>query len=77
MKALSRNLSFEVYSIFGQIEKVVAECMIEEGVATKIHFNQIPASAAFNEHGQRAHFAIVIPRELIPAFEERIKNIRM
>lgn len=66
----------EIFSIFGQIESVVAEAMIEEGKATKIEARDIPPSVAFNEADQPAHFAVIIVGEHVPAFKRRIADLR-
>ena len=62
----------EIYSIFGQIDAVVAEQMIAEGKATKIEAKLIPATMARRESdGLPAQFAIVIDRRYIPELETR------
>ena len=66
----------EIWSIFGQIETVVAEAMIEEGVVSKIRAEDIPPTAAFNETGERAKFAIVIQAPLIAEFNRRVAYLR-
>ncbi len=66
----------EFYSIFGQIEEVVAEEMIKEGKAKKIPSEQIPDSARFNERGTHAKFAVFMPRQMVAEFETRIAQLR-
>jgi hypothetical protein len=65
----------QFFSIFGQIEEVVALQLIEEGVATKIESWSIPQSAKYHM-GREAKFAIMIPSRIVPAFEERIAKLR-
>ncbi len=62
----------EIWSIFGQIEEVVARAMYEEGVVNMIRQEDIPSTARFNERGDIAKFAIVIPRPLFVEFERRV-----
>ena len=66
----------EVFSIFGQIEAVAAEIMIERRALRKIAALEIPVSAAFNEFGQRARFAVIVPVQYIPEFENLIADLR-
>lgn len=73
---MSRRNQTEIYSIFGQIEGVVAQEMVDEGKANKIEQRHIPPSQMFNDKDERAQFAIIIGREMIGEFEERIHNLR-
>jgi hypothetical protein len=66
----------EIFSIFGQIETVVAEAMIAEGSCVRIEAWEIPPTARFNELGQQAKFAVIIPAQLVCAFEERVRKLR-
>jgi hypothetical protein len=66
----------EIFSIFGQIEAVVAEGMIEQYGLHRIDAKDIPETAAFNEAGQTARFAVVIPAERRTEFERRITELR-
>ena len=66
----------EVYSIFGQIESVAAEILIEKGKARKIEARDIPVSAAFDDNGRRASFAVIVPNEHVPEFERLIADLR-
>ena len=66
----------QIYSIFGQIESVVAQAMIDEKVVTKIESGDIPPTARYDDEGRVAHFAIVIPSSLVPAFERRVRDLR-
>jgi hypothetical protein len=69
------NRSTEVYSIFSQIDGVVATMMVEEGKATKIEQDMIPPTALYNEQGQKAQFAIVIPRLHLREYERRVRDL--
>lgn len=68
------------YSIFGQIEEVVAEAMVAEGKARKIPAEQVPDEAAWSKDWQgkdiKAKFAIFMPVQRVPEFEERIRQLR-
>ena len=65
-----------IYSIFGQIEEAVASAMIADGSCSRIEAWDIPASALYNDAGQRAKFAIVMPAALVGTFERRIWDLR-
>jgi hypothetical protein len=62
-------------SIFGQIEEAASEVMIKDGKANRIPFEQIPESAAYNDRGDRAKFAIVIDKQFVPVFEQLILKL--
>lgn len=53
----------EIYSIFGQIDAVVAAAMVAEGKATKI------------EQDVKAQFAIVLPRAHLAEYERRVHQL--
>ncbi len=72
---MKRNAT-EIFSIFGQIEEVAAQVMIDKGQATKIDAKDIPPTAAFNDQGQSAKFAVVVPGDNVRAFNELIANLR-
>ena len=69
------NKCAEVFSIFGQIEAVVAESMIDEGKFNRIEATGIPSTALVNEHGQRAQFAVVVPSQYLGEFNRRISEL--
>lgn len=60
---MSRREKLEIYSVFGQIDAAAAESMIAEGKIVKIPFEDIPTSAAYDDQGRRAFFAIRVPPE--------------
>ena len=61
-----------VFSIFGQIESVIAEAMVAEGKVNRIPPEAIPPTAAFNDRGDRARLAIVLPAKHAAEFERRV-----
>lgn len=65
-----------IYSIFGQIESVVADAMAEEGLVRKIDSEHIPVSERFNDKGEVAHCAIVITPDIERIFDKRVRNLR-
>jgi hypothetical protein len=65
-----------IYSIFGQIESVAAQVLVDDGTATKIEARMIPDSALYNDHGDVALFAIVLPRNAVERFENLIRDLR-
>ncbi len=72
----TRRNATEIFSIFGQIESVAAQVMIDRGEATKIDAEQIPESALFNKLGDRAKFAVMMPGARVQAFEQLIRELR-
>lgn len=70
-----------VYSIFGQIEEVAASIMIAAGKATRIEVKDFPLEAYapdvhVNALGERAKFAILMPRQFLREFEDTIARLR-
>lgn len=66
-----RNKS-EIYSIFGQIEGVVADAMVAEGKVSKIQAADTPASALYDDRGRKAHCALVMNRQQSAEFDRRV-----
>lgn len=62
----------EIWSIFGEIEAMVAA---EMGFK-EIPYWDIPMSARFNKRGQPALCAVVIPRQMVAEFERRVALLR-
>lgn len=65
-----------VCSIFGQIEGVVANAMVEEGLVRRIEPDDIPPSVRYNDKGERAHCALVFSTETERAFDLRVAKLR-
>ena len=72
----SNNRSSKIFSVFGQIEAVAAEVMIENGKARRIESKDIPLTALFNGKGDVARFAVIIAAEHLREFDELIKDLR-
>jgi hypothetical protein len=70
MRTAKRNKT-EIFSIFGQCEAVVAEMMITEGKLNRIEPADIPPTAAVNEFGTRARFAVVVQPRYLAEFNRR------
>ncbi len=68
--------SIEIFSIFGQCEAAAAQHLIDQGIATKIEAAEIPSAVATNELGQRAFFAVIVPRRHVPAFNKLCMDMR-
>lgn len=73
---MAKRSKTEIYSIFGQIDGVVAETMVKEGKASKIEADMIPPSAMFDDAGRKAMFAIVLPTNLLGEFNRRARELR-
>jgi hypothetical protein len=65
-----------IFSIFGQIELVVAQQMAKEGKGKIIPQIEIPMSARYNEEGQLAYCAYLCPGPHMDEFENRIFDLR-
>lgn len=66
----------ETFSVFGQIEAAAAESMLRDGVGVRIDARYIPDTARQNQFGDPALFAIMLPRDKVFDFEERIARLR-
>jgi hypothetical protein len=66
----------DIYSIFGQMDAIVARQMIDEGKGRYIEPRAIPSSVAINDLGQKAQFAIVLPRKHVAEYERRLADLR-
>ena len=66
----------KIYSVFGQIDGVVAEMMVSEGKATKIEQDMIPVTALFDEQDRKAMFAIILPHTYLAEYEHRVRDLR-
>lgn len=73
---MGRKRTSEIYSIFGQIDAVVAESMAAEGKIRRIEQNMIPPTALFDNQGRKAFFAVVIPDEYAGEFMNRVEALR-
>lgn len=72
-----RRTGAQVFSVFGICEAAAAEIMLKDGRATcKIPVDQIPKSALYNQFGNKALFAVIVPREQVPAFETLCRELR-
>lgn len=71
-----KRIKTEIFSIFGQIEEVAANHMVETGRATRIEARDIPLAVQRNERGEAAKFAVIVPGPNIAEFEELIANLR-
>lgn len=72
-----RRTGAQVFSVFGICEATAAEVMLKDGRATrKIPVEEIPESALYNQFGNRALFAVMIPGHQVLAFETLCKELR-
>ena len=73
---MAKGRKTDIFSIFGQIDSVIAEAMVKEGKANKIEQKFIPPTALFDDNGKKAEFAIVLPSEYVPEFYRRVWELR-
>jgi hypothetical protein len=66
----------EIYSIFGQIDAVVAQAMVDEGKLHKIEQKMIPPTALYDNQGRIARFAIVMPAQYAGEYMDRVEALR-
>lgn len=67
----------QIFSIFGQIEGVVADAMAEEGLCHRIPRELIPPTARFDEQNRVAHCALVMTPEIEAVFDRRVRELRV
>jgi hypothetical protein len=65
-----------IFSIFGQIEGVVAEAMVAEGKCNRISPDMIPATARFDDMGRAAQCALVMNEANEREFNQRVRDLR-
>lgn len=63
------------YSIFGQIEEVVAQEMIQEGKVRRLPSDMPGMPNEFNKDGQRLRLLVSVPRQFIGEFERRVAEL--
>lgn len=66
----------EIYSIFGQIDEVIASSMVDEGKLLKIDRHMIPDTARFDDDGREAVFAVVVPDKYAAEYMSRVAALR-
>jgi len=71
---MSRTQSV-TYSIFGQIEAVVAKAMADEGKGRIIEQKYLAGSTLYDDNGRIAQFAITFNHAYLQEFEDRIANL--
>jgi hypothetical protein len=73
---MARKPKMEIFSIFGQCERVAAEMLIDKGKARRIDASEIPFEVARNELGQVACFAVMVPGEHVAEFNKLCDDLR-
>jgi hypothetical protein len=66
----------DIYSIFSQIDAVVAAAMAAEGKVRRIERDHIPPTARFDTLGREAQFAIVMSEEYLFEYSQRVNALR-
>lgn len=66
----------KICSIFGQIEGVVADAMVAEGIVRKIEWEDIPASVRYDGAGRQAHCALIFTDASERQFNKRVRDLR-
>jgi hypothetical protein len=66
----------KIFSVFGQIESVVADAMATEGRAVRIQQSLIPPSVRWNDQGREAYCALVLTAEAEREFDKRVRDLR-
>lgn len=66
-----------IFSVFGQIEGVVADAMCAEQPSIhRIEFENIPPSVRYNDAGVSAHCALVMTPEQERDYDRRVADLR-
>lgn len=66
-----------IYSVFGQIEVVAANDLIQRYGCRKIEADMIPKAMQYDEMGLRAEFAIILTPSQSREFERLIRQLYM
>jgi hypothetical protein len=71
----------QIFSIFGQIEAVAADLMVQRGLGQRIEVSDFPDAATcpdvhVNERGEQARFALLLPLQHVQQFENLIRELR-
>lgn len=66
----------EIWSIYGQIDAVVARAMVEEGKFNQIPYTTIPPSQLYNERGDKVLLAVVAPHVHHAEYYQRVALLR-
>jgi len=66
----------EIYSIFGQLDAVIAQAMAAEGKVRRIERDMIPPTARHDDNGREAYFAIVMSNEYLDEYNNRLLALR-
>jgi hypothetical protein len=79
---IDRYAGSSVFSIFGQVEEVIAKMMLEEGKGRLIRIEEFPEESVcpdiyINELGQHAKFAIMLTKMEEAEFDNRVTALRM
>lgn len=69
---MAKKMKTEIYSVFGQIEGVIADAMVAEGKASRIEPDMIPETVRWNDKGTKAHCALVMNRQESAEFDRRV-----
>ena len=64
-----------IFSVFGQVQGVVADAMVAEGKARKIEFADIPPSVAYDDSDRPAHCALIMSHEAEMEFNRRVRAL--
>jgi hypothetical protein len=62
-----------IWSIFGQIDEIVAREMVKEGKFNQVPGSSIPESQKTSEEGFKVRIAVIVPVKYVKEYEERVK----
>jgi hypothetical protein len=65
-----------IFSVWGQIESVIADAMVEEGSATRIPPYLVPRSVRYNDKGEECYCALAMRPEMELMFDKRVWRLR-
>lgn len=65
-----------VFSVFGQIESVIADMMVNEGLANRIEPYDVPATVRYDDNGKLCHCALIMSAQMEQVFNKRVKELR-
>ena len=67
----------QIWSIYGQIDEIVARAMVKERKFNQVPKEGIPESQLFDGDGNPLKLAVVVPTQYVAEYEERVAILRM
>jgi hypothetical protein len=66
-----------IWSIYGQIDEIVARQMVEEKKFGQVRYTDIPKSERVSAEGHKVRIAVIVPAKYVDEYEQRVKALMM